>query len=139
MMTLDTSAFLALLYRHDPNHARAAAAIQADSGPFVIPAGILAEVTYMVERTLPSGMLDTLLEDLETGYYTLDCGDSDVPRIRALVRRYADLPIGFADAAVVACAERRGGQVLTFDHRHFSVVARAGLVRVVPGWNGDGA
>ena len=29
----------------------------------------------MVERTLPSGMLDTLLEDLETGYYTLDCGD----------------------------------------------------------------
>jgi predicted nucleic acid-binding protein len=93
----------------------------------------------MVERTLPSGLLDTLLIDLEAGDYTLDGGEADLSRIRTLVRRYADLPMGFADAAVVACAERRGGRVLTFDHRHFSVFARAGLVRVVPGWNGDSA
>jgi predicted nucleic acid-binding protein len=47
-----------------------------------------------------------------------------VPRIRRLVHRYADLPLGFGDAAAVACAERHGGRVLTMDRRHFLVVAR---------------
>ncbi len=45
-------------------------------------------------------------------------------RVRELVRRYADLPLGFADAAVTACAERHRGRVLTTDYRHFPVVAR---------------
>ncbi len=77
-------------------------------------------------------MLDTFLNDLETGSYALDCGEQDVPRIRELVRRYADLPLGFVDAAVTACAERRGGRVLTLDLRHFGVVAREGTITIVP-------
>jgi uncharacterized protein len=63
---------------------------------------------------------------------TLDCGEQDVPRIRTLVRRYADLPLGFADAAVIACAERYGGRVLTLDLRHFGVVAREGNLTLLP-------
>jgi len=55
-----------------------------------------------------------------------------VPHIRALTRRYADLPLGFADAAVIACAERHGGRVLTRDLRHFGVVAREGRLIVLP-------
>lgn len=56
-------------------------------------------------------MVDSLLEDLDTGAFAFDCGDRDLPRIRELVSRYADLPLGVADAAVVACAERNGGRV----------------------------
>jgi predicted nucleic acid-binding protein len=43
------------------------------------------------------------------------------------------MPLGFADAAVIACAERRGGKVLTYDQRHFSVVAREGTIQIVGG------
>lgn len=63
----------------------------------------------------------------------LEPPDGDLARIRALVRRYADLPLGFADAAVIACAEREGGRVLTLDTRHFGTVAREGTITPSPG------
>jgi hypothetical protein len=44
------------------------------------------------------------------------------------VRRYESLPIGFADASVIACAERSGKRVMTLDRRDFSVVAREGRI-----------
>ena len=56
----------------------------------------------------------------------------DFARIRELVGRYADLPLGFADASVIACAERNGGRVLTFDARDFGVVAREGTIQPLP-------
>ena len=132
MITLDTSGVLALLNRRDPDHHRARSALLEDPGPYVVPAGILAEVAYMIEQRLGLPVLDLFLADLESGAYTLECGEGDLPRIRGLVRRYADLPLGFADAAVVACAERRGGRVLTLDVRDFSVVSREGTISILP-------
>ena len=45
--------------------------------------------------------------------------------------RYRDLPLGFADAAVVAVAERNGGVVLSLD-RYVHRVAQEGTIRVLP-------
>ena len=106
--------------------------MREDPGPWVVPAGILAEVAYMVEQRLGMSVLDKFLDDLQSSAFTLDCGDLDIARIRHLIRRYADLPLGFADASVVACAERRGGRVLTFDVRDFGVVSREGKISVLP-------
>jgi hypothetical protein len=40
-----------------------------------------------------------------------------------LIEQYADLDLGFVDAAVLAIVERLGERKLaTLDHRHFSVV-----------------
>jgi len=52
--------------------------------------------------------------------------------VRVLVNRYAGLPLGFADAAVIACAERSGGAVLSLDRRDLGVVAREGRILVLP-------
>jgi predicted nucleic acid-binding protein len=73
-----------------------------------------------------------VLDDFRYGNYELDCGEADFVRIRELVVRYANLPLGFADAAVIACAERRGGRILTFDMRDFTIVAGEGRITVVP-------
>jgi predicted nucleic acid-binding protein len=132
VITLDTSGLLALLNRRDPDHARALGVLEGDAGPYIVPAGIVAEITYMIEQRLGLGPLDLFLQDLESGAYSFDCGQADLPRIRALVTRYADLPLGFADASVVACAERSGGRVLTLDVRDFGVVARAGTLQILP-------
>lgn len=132
LITLDTSALFALLNQSDTNHAAAKQALLAARPPYVVPAGILAEIAYLVEQRIPDS-LDPLLADLQTGDYSLDCGDDDWPRIRELVARYADLPLGFADAAVIGCAERSGGLVLTFDQRDFGVVAREGKIELVSG------
>jgi predicted nucleic acid-binding protein len=131
-MTLDTSGLLALANRRDPDHDRTRAALVQDAGPFLVPAGILAEVTYMFERRLGQSVLDLFLGDLVSGAYMLDYGADDLARIRELVRRYADLPLGFADASVVACAERNGGRVLTLDVRDFAVVGRTARLEVLP-------
>jgi predicted nucleic acid-binding protein len=132
VITLDTSGLLALANRRDPDHERCKAALLADAGPYLVPAGILAEVTYMLEQRLGPRTLDLFLEDIVSGAYTVDCGADDFDRIRQLVHQYADLAVGFADASVVACAERSGGRVLTLDLRDFGVVARTGRIRLVP-------
>lgn len=46
--------------------------------------------------------------------------------------RFRDLSLGFSDAAVLACVERNGGRVLTFDRRDFEVVARDVSITLVP-------
>lgn len=130
MIVLDTSGLFAALARDDKHHRDASAALDGDRGPYLIPAGILAEVGYMVETKLGAEVLDAFLEDLIDGAFTFDCGQDDLARIRELVGRYSDMPLGVADAAVIACAERTGGRILTFDRRDFGVVAREGRIEL---------
>ena len=132
MITLDTSGILALLDRTDPRHDDTVTALAADRGPYIVPAGILAEVGYMIERLLGLDVLDLFLSDLESGAFVLDCGEEDLPRVRELARRYGDLPLGTADASVVACAERSGRLILTLDARDFGAVSRESPLTLLP-------
>ncbi|HUY98236.1 MAG TPA: PIN domain-containing protein [Verrucomicrobiae bacterium] len=132
MLTCDTSGLVALLVSGDRHHRAAVAMLRRDPGPYMVPVAILAETTFVTERRGGATAVDALLADLEHGAYTPDCGTSDWARIRALVARYDDLPLGFADAAVIACAQRHGGVVLTLDRRDFDVVAADAGIRVVP-------
>jgi predicted nucleic acid-binding protein len=129
VITLDSSALFALLNRRDPDHRRVKAALQQDRGPYLIPAAILGEIAFLVENRLGNKVMDLFLDDLCSGAYSLHCGDDDLPRARELARKYGDLPLGFTDAAVAACAEANGKRVLTLDTRDFSVIQKeAGLV-----------
>jgi len=47
------------------------------------------------------------------------------------MRRYDDLSLGLVDAAVIACAERNGDRVLTYDYRHFGTIAAEGRITLV--------
>jgi predicted nucleic acid-binding protein len=124
VITLDTSGLYALFNRRDPHHDSVRTTLDGERKPWIVPAGILAELAWLAETTLSAVVFDRFLGDLESGGFLLDCGDKDIRRTRELMGRYADLPLGFADSAVVACAERSGGRVLTTDRRHFDVVAR---------------
>lgn len=85
----------------------------------------------MIESRNGLDAMDKLLGDIERGAFEIDPGTPDIPRIRVLSRRYAELPLGYADASVVACAERLGARVLAFDH-HFRVVAAERTFTVLP-------
>jgi predicted nucleic acid-binding protein len=53
----------------------------------------------------------------------IELGMQDYARARELMRAYADLRVGFVDAAVLAVVERlREPKLATLDHRHFSVM-----------------
>lgn len=132
IVTLDTSALFALLNRRDPDHESVTQALLADRGPYLVPAGILAEIGYLIEQRLGLEVLDAFLADLEQRAFVLEPADDDLGRVRELVRRYADLPLGLADATLIACAERHDGTVLTLDNRHFGTVAREGTITLLP-------
>ncbi|MEX2375079.1 MAG: PIN domain-containing protein [Dehalococcoidia bacterium] len=123
---------LALLNPQERRHASAKAALLADLGPYLVPAGTLCEVGYFMQKRAGVSVLDEFLEDIQTGAYRLECGEDDFGRVRELLERYADLGLSFTDAAVIACAERNGGRVLTFDRRDFDVVAREGSITILP-------
>lgn len=131
MITLDTSAVFALVNRRDPDHGRVRDALAADEGPYLIPAAALAEMTFLIEDRLGWKALDAFLADLEDRALRFECGEEDVARVRQLAKRYQDLPLGAADASVIACAERLGGRVLTLDRR-FDVVARDVKLHIEP-------
>jgi uncharacterized protein len=132
LITLDSSGILALLNRRDPDHERVRTALDAERAPRLFPAGIFAEIAYMIEHRLGAIVLDAFLTDIESGGLVYDCGHEDFPRIRELVSRYAGLGLGCADASVIACGERNGGRILTLDQRDFGVVAREGTIMLVP-------
>lgn len=131
VITLDTSAVLALVNARDPNHSAAAVAVSSASAECVLPMSILSEVGYMIERWMSQTHLTRFLDRIVTGAVNVRCGEDDFSRIGELVTRYSSLPLGFSDAAVVACAEHTGGQVLSFDRRDFDVVARGGTITLV--------
>lgn len=132
LITIASSGLIALWERRDLHHAAALAILPQERSQCIVPVGSLGEVAYFLERWGPAVGIDPLLADSLSGRLTLDCGDGDISRIRDLVHRHADLPLGCVDAAVSACAERRGGRVLTLDRRHFGVVGREGTITVLP-------
>ncbi len=131
VITLDTSAIFTLLNRKDKDYARVFASLQAARPPFYIPTGVLAEIGYMVEQRLGQAALLALLQDIQNQSFVLAPSELDIPRAIILVDRYDDLPLGLADALVIACAERHGGNVLTLDG-DFWVVAKEGTLQVFP-------
>jgi uncharacterized protein len=131
LITLDTSAIFALLNRRDPDHGAMAEALADERAPYLVPGGIFAEIGYLIENRLGPSVLDAFLSDLEHRAFTLVGTGDDLARIRELVGRYDDLPLGLADASVIACAERHGGRVLTLDLRHFGAVARERTIEIV--------
>ena len=131
MIVLDTSGVVALQDRRDTMYARALDAVREEPGPFILPLGILAEVDHVLRARQP-GAMSQVLGSLIDGSLFLDCGDTDPPRILELMARYGELHLGYADAAVVACAERNGGRVLTFDRMDLAVVTRDLPISLVP-------
>lgn len=117
MLIADSSAWLALFNRKDPDRARAGKVFYTEAEIYV-PVAILAEVCCLIQARLGQRARLSFLRNLERGAFRLDFSPADLTRVRELVEQYTDLPVGFSDAAVIALAER----LATLDHRLFRVV-----------------
>lgn len=82
---------------------------------------MLVELDHFVPPTAFARFLD----DVQRGAFVVeDLQARDYTRVVELLSAYADLRLGFVDAAVLAVTERLGEtQVATLDHRHFAVVS----------------
>jgi len=131
LITLDSSAIIALLDNREIHHAQVRAVVDGSAETRILPAATLGELGHIVERRFGYRVLLGFVSDLAAEVYELDLGIEDFERVQELIARYHDLPLGLVDAAVIACAERNGGRVLTTDYRHFGVVAGEGRITLV--------
>jgi uncharacterized protein len=127
MMVLDTTAVVALQDRRDRWYAPALEAVTDEPGPFIVPIVVLAEVDAVLAARSPGAMTHVLGSVLD-GSLLIDAGDGDLPRIAALMTDATGLGLGFADAAVAACAERTGAPVLTFSRDGFAGLVGDGVI-----------
>ncbi len=122
LVVLDTGPLYAALDRDDDDHEACAELLRRQNLRPVIPALVVAEVSYLAATRLGA--------EVEAKFVSaLSDFDVDAPpppeweRIAELIRRYADFPLGATDASVVALAERLDTPyVATLDHRHFRAV-----------------
>ena len=93
-----------------------------------MPTLVITEVAYLLETRLGVEAEVRFLADLAEGNLIAEpVMARDWLRIAELVAKYRDLPLGTADASVVAAAERLGiSEVATLDRRHFGVVRPTG-------------
>jgi predicted nucleic acid-binding protein len=98
--------------------------LEAEPGPLVTTAMVIAECAYLIERELGPTVEATLYQAiLDQALHIEDLTAQDWARVQQLVAEYADLPLGGTDASVIAIAERLNRtRVATLDHRHFAVV-----------------
>jgi uncharacterized protein len=106
----------------DEDHERCRAVLSRAELRLVIPALVVAEATYFVGRRLGAQAEAAFLRGLRS-FDIEGPAAEDFERIAQLVETYADLPLGGADASVIALAERIGAEILiTLDRHHFAAV-----------------
>jgi uncharacterized protein len=102
-----------------------------------VPAAVVVELDWLATSRLgPEPFLVFLSDVANATVAVVELRASDYARIRELLVRYADLRLGFVDAAVVATVERFGEPKLaTLDHRHFRAVRprHVDALELVPG------
>ena len=124
MIVVDTGVIVAMGNRRDEDHDRCTSLLTTTLEPLVLPEPLLVEIGYMLGTRAGARAEADFLRDVADGVYVIESMlRADIGRAAVLVEEYADLPLGTADACVVALAERLGvTRIATLDMRHFSVV-----------------
>jgi uncharacterized protein len=120
-LILDTGPFVALIDRSEKRHAECVEIFEAWTGPILTTESVLTETLYLLgpdHRAQQVG-LEFILRGV---FHLVPSSQSSLRRVAALMQKYSDVPMDYADATVVALAEEsETDQIFTLDHRGFSV------------------
>ncbi len=115
----DTGALLALLDRGDKWHERCSAEFSRLRKPLGTTAAVLTEIFHLAWRSRVEVDAIWRLARSEA-IAVLPIVDEDMSSIEALMARYADRPMDFADATLVHVAEQVSTNIVfTIDHNDF--------------------
>lgn len=131
---LDTGILYAYYDRSDAWHKRAVALVRAEEGGLIVPAPVVPEVDHLLGRRLGPAARHVFYKGLSEGhYFVADLPREQYTRVAELNRQFADLDLGFVDAAVVAIAEALGlARVATTDRRDFTPLAASLSIELLP-------
>ena len=123
-VVVDTGPLYALVDRADTWHQRVTKWWKANTERVVVPVCVLPEVCYLLHTRISPDAEASFVRSLALGEFEVESLEQDdFERIEAIMNKYADLNLGFVDAAVAVTAERLDAvTVLTTDRRHFSAI-----------------
>jgi predicted nucleic acid-binding protein len=134
MILVDTGPLVALIHEDDDRHQACKETFLTLTEPLGTVWPVLTEAMYLLSFSWEAQI--ALWEMIETGAVEiLVLGKDDVERMRELMRKYRDLPMDLADAALVRVAEReRLRRIFTLDRRDFQIYrpSRIGRFAVLP-------
>ncbi len=128
MIVVDTGPLVAAAIANDRDHDRCVELFnlaRRQRRPLIVPAFVATETCYTLEREGGTSALAAFLRSFNPGgQFILEALlPEDLERMAELVVDYDYLPLGPADASVVAVAERlRVADLATVDTRHFPLV-----------------
>jgi len=134
VILVDAGPLVALIHADDRHHERCAKVLRALHQPLATVWPAYTEAMYLLGFSWRAQ--DALWELVERDVISLiELETRDHRRVRELMKKYRDLPMDLADAALVAVAEReRIARVFTLDRRDFEVYrpAHGGRFQIIP-------
>lgn len=128
---VDTGAIVALVNRADRHHAAALDWFQRFRGQLLTTEAVITETAYVLAAS-PAHQRAALVwfERARAAGLLKVAPVADYAALAGIIAQYASLPSDFADASLVALAERSGvTAIATIDQRDFSVYRLRGRRR----------
>lgn len=123
-IVVDSGPLIALFDGSDRYHPAAVGFVRAVVAPLYTNIAVITEVVHLLDFEVRAQLdflnwaMQALRIDSRTGH--------DLPRIYALIEKYADLPADFADASLIALCERLGTRRVARVDRDFTIYRDAG-------------
>ena len=104
-VVIDSGPLIALFDRDDSYHQKAVTFVKGFKGELVSNYAVVTEVTHLLDFSIDV-QCDFLGWVMDGGLILMDIVREDLERIVHLTKKYADLPMDFADATLVVLCER---------------------------------
>ena len=129
MILVDAGPLVALIHADDRHHQQCREALVSLREPMITVWPAFTEAMYLLGFS--NDAQDALWQILGSDALRIgELCEEDYPRMRELMRKYHDLPMDLADAALVRLAERESiHRVFTIDRRDFQVYRPKGIRR----------
>jgi predicted nucleic acid-binding protein len=118
---IDTGPWVALIDRSELRHTECIQWLKNFSGKLYSTEAVLTEVLYLLNFSITAqcAALNFILKSIVE---IVPSSTDSLKKTKALLKKYADLPMDFADATLVCLAMETGIQnVVTFDKKDFAV------------------
>jgi len=118
---LDTGPWVALIDRSESMHDRCVRWFKDYSGKLYSTEAVLTEVLYLLNFSVKAqtAAIDFVLKSVVE---LIPASGESLKKVRALMRKYSDLPMDYADATIVSLGMDAGiKNIITLDKKDFSV------------------
>ena len=96
---------------------------------FISTLAVFTEVSYFLSVSIKAQM-DFFEWVMHKGVIVSDINQNDIPRIMELTKKYADLPMDFADATLVVSAEKTGIRKIVSLDKDFNIYRLPGKEKI---------